>query len=86
MKKRGYGIELSGSEKAKRRAISYVIAKTLKEDEFLSLIKESIQKKSAIQENTISERLLHLVDREKLLIIEDVMRELNHDTLISDYR
>ncbi|WP_210468293.1 BglG family transcription antiterminator [Sporosarcina sp. 6E9] len=83
LRKRGYGIELSGPEKAKRRAISYVIAKSLKEDEFLSLIEGSLQKKFAIQENAISERLLHLVDREKLLVIEDVMRELKNDTLIS---
>src|SRR6185437_1531664 len=77
LKKRGYGIEISGSEKAKRRAMSYVIAKTLKEDDFLSLIKERIQKKSESQENSISERLLHLVDREKLLIIEEVMQDLH---------
>ena len=36
-----------------------------------------------VQENTISERLVHLVDREKLLVIEDVMRSLKQDTLIS---
>ena len=77
VKKRGYGIEISGSEKAKRRAMSYVIAKTLKEDELFSFIKERIQKKSGNQENSISERLLHLVDREKILIIEDVMQQLN---------
>lgn len=76
VKRRGYGIEISGSEKAKRRAMSYTIAKTLKEDEFLSLIKERIEKVSANQEDSISERLLHLVDREKLLIIENVMQDL----------
>ena len=77
LKTRGYGIEISGSEKAKRRAMSYVIAKSLKEDEFLSLFKDSVQKKSTVQENSVSERLLHLVDQRKLLIIEDVMEELN---------
>ena len=82
LKRRGHGIELSGTEKAKRSAISYAIAKSLKEDEFLSLIRKNMQKQSAVQENSISERLLHLVDREKLLIIEDVMRELKHATLI----
>ncbi|MEK5037611.1 BglG family transcription antiterminator [Sporosarcina sp. FSL K6-3457] len=76
VKRRGYGIEISGSEKAKRRAMSYTIAKTLKEDEFLSLIKERIEKSSVSQEHSISERLLHLVDREKLLIIEHVMQDL----------
>ena len=83
LKKRGHGIELSGTEKAKRSAISYAIAKTLKEDEFLSLIRKNRQRKSAVQENSISARLLHLVNREKLLVIEDVMRELKHDALIS---
>ena len=62
-----------------------MIAKTLKEDEFFSFIKERIQKKSAIQDNSISERLLHLVDREKLLIIEDVMQRIKSSTAISNY-
>lgn len=83
LRKRGYGIELNGTEKAKRRAISYAIANSLQEDEFLSLIRENMQKQSMVQENSISERLLHLVDREKLLVIEDVMRGLKQDTLIS---
>lgn len=77
VKKRGYGIKISGSEKAKRRAMSYVIAKTLKEDELFSFIKERIQKKSGNHESSISKRLLHLVDRKKLLVIEDVMQQLN---------
>ena len=83
LRKRGYGIELSGTEKAKRRAISFALANSLQEDEFLSLIRENVQKHSSVQENTISERLIHLVDREKLLVIEDVMRTLKEDTLIS---
>lgn len=83
LRKRGYGVELVGSEEAKRRAISYSISQTLSEDEFLSLIKRSIQRKTAVQENAISERLLHLVNREKLLIIEDVIRDLNDQTISS---
>lgn len=77
VKKRGYGITISGSEKAKRSAMSYVIAKTLKEEAFFSLIKEQIQQKSMQQASSVSERLLGLVDREKVLIIEDVMHELH---------
>ena len=76
LKRRGYGIELSGSEQAKRRAMSYMIAKSLKEDEFLSLFKDSIREKPTVQKNSVSERLLHLVDQNKLLIIGDVMEEL----------
>jgi len=76
VKRRGYGVELSGAEQAKRRAMSYMIAKSLKEYEFFSLFKESPLEKSTIQKNTVSERLLHLVDQKKLLIIGDVLEEL----------
>ena len=34
-------LKYAGTEKAKRRAISYAIAKTLKEEEFFSLIKRT---------------------------------------------
>lgn len=83
LKKRGYGIELSGTEEAKRRAISYVIAKTLKEDEFLSLIRQNKVRQSNAHEESISERLLHLIDRDKLMMIEEVIRKLKHETLQS---
>ena len=76
LKKRGYGVELSGTEKAKRRAISYAIAKTLKEDGLFSLIKEQIQQQSIHYDDPISERLMHLVDRDKLFMIEEAMKEL----------
>ncbi|MFF2753174.1 BglG family transcription antiterminator [Psychrobacillus sp. NPDC058041] len=76
LKKRGYGVELSGTEEAKRRAISYAIAKTLKEEGLFSLIKEQIHQQSGIHDDPISERLMHLVDRKKLLKIEDVMKDL----------
>lgn len=81
IRRRGYGIELSGSEESKRRAISYTISKSLSEDEFLSLIKRSIQQKTTNQENTISERLLHLVDQEKVFLIEETIRDLNPELL-----
>lgn len=77
IRKRGYGIELSGSEEAKRRAISYHLADALSEDEFLSLIKRSMERKSLPEENAIADRLLHLVDREKVLKIEETIRKLN---------
>lgn len=77
IRKRGYGIELSGSEEAKRRAISYHLADALSEDEFLSLIKRSMERKSFTEENAIADRLLHLVDQEKVLMIEETIRKLN---------
>ncbi|WP_391119547.1 BglG family transcription antiterminator [Psychrobacillus sp. L3] len=76
LKKRGYGVELSGAEEAKRRAISYAIAKTLKEEGLFSLIKEQIHQQSEKHDDPISKRLMHLVDRKKLWKIENVMKDL----------
>lgn len=74
IRKRGYGIELSGSEEAKRRAISFHISKTLSENEFLSLIKRNRERKTSLFQNAIADRLLHLVDRERVLAIEETIR------------
>ncbi|MBP2241017.1 mannitol operon transcriptional antiterminator [Cytobacillus eiseniae] len=79
IKKRGYGVELSGTEKAKRRAISYWIAKTMKDEGLFALIKEQIQQQSSHHDNLISNRLMQLVDREKLFIIEEIMKDLQLD-------
>lgn len=76
LKKRGYGIEMEGSEKAKRRAISYMMAQSLKEDELLSFVKQQVLDQSWNYPNAVSKRLLHLVDREKLVIVEEVMQEI----------
>ena len=83
LKKRGYGVELSGTEKAKRRAISYALSKTLKEEGLFSLIKDKIHQKSSKYEDPISERLMHLVDREKLGMIEEAMKDLYPDFSLS---
>ncbi|WP_269922164.1 BglG family transcription antiterminator [Psychrobacillus psychrodurans] len=83
LKKRGYGVELSGTENAKRRAISYAISKTLKEEGLFSLIKEKIHQKTSKYEDPISERLMHLVDREKLGMIEEAMKDLYPDFSLS---
>ena len=83
LKKRGYGVELSGTENAKRRAISYALSKTLKEEGLFSLIKEKIHQNSSSYEDPISERLMHLVDREKLGMIEKAMKELYPNFSIS---
>ena len=83
LKKRGYGVELSGSENAKRKAISYALSKTLKEEGLFSLIKEKIHQNSNRYDDPISERLLQLVDREKLGMIEEAVKELYPDFALS---
>ncbi|HWO97209.1 MAG TPA: BglG family transcription antiterminator [Bacillus sp. (in: firmicutes)] len=79
IRKRGYGVEVVGTETAKRRAMSSIIADHLDEMEFLSLVRENIQKKSVQQTDSISERLLGLVEKKKLLIVEKAIEEINEE-------
>ncbi|OLN23022.1 PTS sugar transporter [Domibacillus antri] len=77
IRRRGYGVELEGTETAKRRAMRSIIAENVNEVEFLSLVKESIQKKSLDPADSISERLLGLVEKKKLLVVEKVVKDVN---------
>lgn len=79
IRKRGYGVEIAGTETSKRRAMSSIIANHLDEVEFLSLVRENIQRKSVQQTDSISERLLGLVEKKKLLIVEKVIEEINEE-------
>lgn len=80
VRRRGYGVELQGSESAKRRTMRAMISEHLDESELLSLTRESIQRRSSRQIDTIAERLLGLVEKKKLLVIEKVV-ESNIDDL-----
>ncbi|TWI54679.1 BglG family transcription antiterminator [Halalkalibacter nanhaiisediminis] len=79
IRKRGYGVEIVGSETAKRKAMSMIITENVDEYELLSLIRENIQKKSTQQTNSISERLLGLVEKNNLLIVEKAVEEINRE-------
>lgn len=89
IRKRGYGVELSGLETAKRKVMSSLILDHLDEFEFISFIRENIQKRSAIEMDTATDRLLGLVDKRKLVIIEsiidDVKKELPYPIADSAY-
>lgn len=73
VRKRGYGVEIEGEEGAIRRAMRSLISEYLDESEILSMARENIQKRSTQQINTISERLLGLVEKQKLLVVEKVV-------------
>lgn len=77
MRKRGYGIELVGTEEDKRKAIRSLISDRFDVPEFLKMVKENIQKKSSNKIDSISERLLGLVQKEKLLRIENIIEDIN---------
>ncbi|HWJ78643.1 MAG TPA: BglG family transcription antiterminator [Niallia sp.] len=77
LRKRGYGVELVGPEEDKRKAIRSLISDRFDVPEFLQMVKESIQKKSTNKIDSISERLLGLVQKEKLLKIEHIIEDIN---------
>ncbi len=89
LRKRGYGVQVEGSESNKRSALSHLISQYIDEFDFISIIQDSITKKSQQQLDTVSNRLLGLVDREKLLIIERsvdrVKKDLTYDLADSSY-
>ncbi|MBV7508751.1 BglG family transcription antiterminator [Bacillus sp. sid0103] len=79
IRRRGYGVEIEGDESAKRRAMSNLITEYIDESEILSLARETIQKRSNQQINTISERLLGLVEKKKLLTVEKIVETTIQD-------
>jgi len=79
IRKRGYGIELEGTEEGKRGAISSLISDRFDVPEFLKMVKENIQKKSSNKVDSISERLLGLVQKEKLIVIENIIGDINEE-------
>ncbi|WP_318506202.1 BglG family transcription antiterminator [Bacillus sp. T3] len=79
IRRRGYGVEIEGTESSKRRAMRNIISEHLDESEILSLARENIQKKSTQQINTISERLLGLVEKNKLMIVEKVFESISEE-------
>ncbi|MFC0471414.1 BglG family transcription antiterminator [Halalkalibacter kiskunsagensis] len=79
VRKRGYGVEITGSETAKRRAMSKLIIDNIDEFEFISIMKETIQRKSSQTVDTVTDRLLGLVEKKKLLIIEKQIDQIKND-------
>ncbi|KZM58877.1 PTS sugar transporter [Geobacillus stearothermophilus] len=76
IRKRGYGVELAGSESAKRRLMSDLLFRHVDEHEFLALMKETIQKRTDAPLDTVAEKLLGLVDRKKLAVIEQQIEQV----------
>ncbi|WJP99107.1 BglG family transcription antiterminator [Geobacillus stearothermophilus] len=76
IRKRGYGVELAGSESAKRRLISDLLFRHVNEHEFLALMKETIQRRADEPLDTMAEKLLGFVDRKKLAIIEQQIEQV----------
>jgi len=76
LRKRGYGVELTGSESSKRRAISRLLADHLDDHQVIEIIRENIQNKNLRDVDSISERLLGLIDKDKLIRVESALNHL----------
>lgn len=79
IRKRGYGVELYGTENAIRKAMSTLISDNLDEFELLGILRDNIYEKPSKHISTVSERLLGLIEKEKLIIIENSLRDLKND-------
>jgi mannitol operon transcriptional antiterminator len=79
VRRRGYGVELGGLEASKRKAMSTLISEHLDEFELLGILKENIHGKSLKNINTVSDRLLGLVQKEKLILIENALHKMENE-------
>jgi len=70
VRRRGYGVEITGHEKDKRAVLSQLMADHLDELHFYSLLRNDQEWKVADNIGIISDRLLGIVNQEKLQIIE----------------
>jgi mannitol operon transcriptional antiterminator len=76
IRKRGYGVELRGSEISIRNAIIDHILTHINEFELLSLIKNDIRLDSWLLNNSITQQLFHLFDKETFIKVEHALRDL----------
>lgn len=77
IRRRGYGIEIEGSEAAKRKAISALIFENLNESQLIAQLRANIQNKSLKAIDTASEKLLNLIPKEKLIAIENALHNVS---------
>ncbi|WP_286191334.1 BglG family transcription antiterminator [Virgibacillus salexigens] len=74
IRKRGYGVEITGNEVDKRAAISYLINRYVDLFEYVPLIKETMKQRTQPLD-AVSNRLLGFVNLENLSMIEACVQE-----------
>lgn len=79
VRRRGYGVEITGSESAKRKLMSLLISDYLEEHELIAWIRENIQNKPFRHLDTITERLMGLVEKERVVRIERVLQNIHQE-------
>ncbi len=73
VRKRGFGVEIEGTETAKRRMMSQLIQRHTDEIELLSLFRSKDSPGRNKQMNELNGRLLGLIDKELLIAVEHLV-------------
>ncbi|RSL34819.1 PRD domain-containing protein [Salibacterium salarium] len=80
VRRRGYGVKIDGTESAKRSAMSHLIAENFMESDLFRVMRESIKNKSLSSDtNTISERLLGMVEKDKWVTVEKILADMSDE-------
>ncbi|MCR6108993.1 BglG family transcription antiterminator [Bacillus sp. A301a_S52] len=82
-KRRGYGIQVTGLESAKRRAISGILAENFDEADILQYIRRQLPSESAAVSQSIAGQLLGFINVEKLKQVEEAVERISRSL---DYR
>lgn len=77
VRRRGYGVEVQGTEAAKRRAMSSLIAENVEEKELLSSIRHHIYERNVqTEQGRVAERLLDMVGENHWSTVEQVLSNM----------
>ncbi|GGA42293.1 transcriptional regulator MtlR [Kroppenstedtia guangzhouensis] len=79
VKKRGWGVQVTGKERDRRVAMRSLLAEHFDEAEILGILKRSLRRKTGEHSGLVVERLLGMVELEKLSTVEEaVKKEIGH--------
>ncbi|WP_252311211.1 BglG family transcription antiterminator [Sinobaca sp. H24] len=78
IRRRGYGVEVIGTEKSRRRAMSSLMVETFGENEFFDLMRETMKQKPS-SGGDISNRLLGMVEKERWMLVEGVLQDFKSE-------
>lgn len=77
IRRRGFGVKIEGEESEKRAIISHLVIDHIDEFDFLALLKSNIQQTSPTNIEVISNRLLGIIDPEKIKHIEQKVKKIS---------
>lgn len=87
IRKRGYGVEIVGSEENRRKLMSFILLSHLEIYEFIEIFSEDTNGDYDAIVDSVNERLLGFVDKQRIVAIEKEIQEirLENDILIADH-